>query len=171
MSGKWNNGQAYYLCRFPTEYALANRVSHPKNVYLKEADVLGQGDHWLAELFAPNSVDATLDQLAEQATRLVNPAVHAWAEAARVRIAEYDAEIGQYRASLKAGGDPSVVGPWIAETQAKKVAAQAEIRTTTGQRRMSRDDIAGIVGALGDLTRVVQAADPADRQTSTRSSS
>ena len=35
MSGKWNNGQAYYLCRFPTEYALANRVSHPKNVYLK----------------------------------------------------------------------------------------------------------------------------------------
>jgi hypothetical protein len=57
MSGKWNNGQAYYLCRFPTEYALANRVSHPEHVYLKEADVLGQ--------------------LAEQATRLVNPAVHA----------------------------------------------------------------------------------------------
>jgi site-specific DNA recombinase len=57
MSGKWNNGQAYYLCRFPTEYALANRVSHPEHVYLTEADVLGQ--------------------LAEQATRLVNPAVHA----------------------------------------------------------------------------------------------
>jgi site-specific DNA recombinase len=34
MSGKWNNDQAYYLCRFPTEYALANQVSHPKNVYL-----------------------------------------------------------------------------------------------------------------------------------------
>ena len=32
MSGKWNNDQAYYLCRFPTEYALANHVSHPKNV-------------------------------------------------------------------------------------------------------------------------------------------
>jgi site-specific DNA recombinase len=57
MSGKGNNGQAYYLCRFPTEYALANRVSHPEQVYLKEADVLGQP--------------------AEQATRLVNPAVHA----------------------------------------------------------------------------------------------
>ena len=77
MSGKRNNGQAYYLCRFPTEYALANRVSHPEHVYLKEADVLGQVDHWLAELFARDNVDATLDQLAEQATRLVNPAVHA----------------------------------------------------------------------------------------------
>jgi site-specific DNA recombinase len=30
-----------YLCQFPAEYALANRVSHPKNVYLKEADLVG----------------------------------------------------------------------------------------------------------------------------------
>ena len=52
--------------------------------------MLGQGDHWLAELFAPTQgIAGDLDQLAEQATRLVNPAVHAWAEAARVRIAEY----------------------------------------------------------------------------------
>jgi len=49
-----------------------------------------------------------------------------------VRIAEYDAEISQDRASLRAGGDPGVAGPWIAETQAKKVAAQAEIRNATG---------------------------------------
>jgi hypothetical protein len=28
MSGKWNNDQAYYLCRFPTEYALAKGL-HP----------------------------------------------------------------------------------------------------------------------------------------------
>ena len=53
MSGKWNNDQAYYLCRFPIEYALANRITHPKNVYLREADVLGQVDDWLAEMFAP----------------------------------------------------------------------------------------------------------------------
>ena len=71
MSGKWNNGQAYYLCRFPTEYALANRVSHPKNVYLKEADVLGQVDHWLAELFAPEQRrrDARPARRASDATR------------------------------------------------------------------------------------------------------
>jgi site-specific DNA recombinase len=59
MSGKWNNGQAYYLCRFPTEYALASRVSHPKNVYLKESDVLGHVDGWLTELFAPDGIDDT----------------------------------------------------------------------------------------------------------------
>jgi hypothetical protein len=85
------------------------------------------------------------------------------AEAARVRINEYDAEIGQYRASLKAGGDPAVVGPWIAETQAKKVAAQAEIRAATGHREMGPDDIAAIVADLGDLARVVHDAEPADK--------
>ena len=74
MSGKWNNDQAYYRCRFPAEYALANRVSHPKNVYLREADVLGQVDDWLAELFAPANLDATLDVLAGQAAQLEDPA-------------------------------------------------------------------------------------------------
>jgi hypothetical protein len=56
-----------------------------------------------------------------------------------------------------------VIGPWIAETQAKKVTAQAEIRTATGRRQMSRDDIAAIVAALADLAQVVCEADPADK--------
>ena len=40
---------------------------------------------------------------------------------------------------------------------------QAESRTATGRNWMSRDDIAAIVAALGDLARVVREADPADR--------
>ena len=40
MTGNWNNHQAYYRCRFPAEHALANRVDHPKTVYLREAEVL-----------------------------------------------------------------------------------------------------------------------------------
>lgn len=77
MSGKWNNDQAYYLCRFPDEYAPANRITHPKNVYLREADVLSQVDDWLAELFAPANIDATLDVLARQAAQLEDPATSA----------------------------------------------------------------------------------------------
>jgi site-specific DNA recombinase len=163
MSGKWNNDQAYYLCRFPIEYALANRITHPKNVYLREADVLGQVDDWLAEMFAPANIDATLDVLAGQAAQLEDLATRDKTEAARARIAEYDAQISRYRASLDAGGDPAVIGPWIAETQARKVTAQAEIRTATGRRQMSRDDTAAIVAALADLAQVVREADPADK--------
>jgi hypothetical protein len=82
MSGKWNNDQSYYRCRYPAEYALANKISHPKNVYLKEAGVLGRVDDWLAELFSPGAIDATVTQLAEQAERLEDPAAQARAEAA-----------------------------------------------------------------------------------------
>ena len=111
MSGKWNNDQAHYRCRYPAEYALANKVSHPKNVYLREADVLGDVDGWLAELSAPEAFDATVAQIAEQAERQEDPAAQARAEAARVRIAEYDAQISRYPASIDAGGDPAVIGP------------------------------------------------------------
>jgi site-specific DNA recombinase len=30
MTRNWNNDQAYYRCRFPAAYALANRVEHPR---------------------------------------------------------------------------------------------------------------------------------------------
>ncbi len=163
MSGKWNNDQAYYRCRYPAEYALANRVSHPKNVYLKECDVLGHVDEWLAELFAPDGIDATVNQLAERAEQLQDPAAEVRAAAAHARIAEYDAQISRYRASIDAGGDPAVIGPWIAETQVKKVAAQAETRTATGRRRMSREEMEAVVTALGDLARLIQDADPQDK--------
>lgn len=82
---------------------------------------------------------------------------------AQARIAEYDADIIQYRQSLKAGADPAVVGPWIAETQAKKITAQAEAHTATGRPQMTRDEIAAIVTALGDLVQIVRDADPADK--------
>jgi hypothetical protein len=56
-----------------------------------------------------------------------------------------------------------VIDPWIAETQAQKVAARTEIRSATRQCRMTRDEIAAIVAALGDLVRVIHDADPADK--------
>jgi hypothetical protein len=46
-------------------------------------------------------------------------------------------------------------------TQAKKVAAQAEIRTASGQRQMSHEDVAAVVTAFGDPARIAQNADKA----------
>jgi hypothetical protein len=39
VQGSWNNGRAYYRCRFPAEYAIA-KYKHPKTVYLREDAVL-----------------------------------------------------------------------------------------------------------------------------------
>jgi hypothetical protein len=89
--GNWNNDQAYYRRRFPTEYALANRVDHPKTVYLREADVTGKLDPWLGQAFGPGSLDATLNQLADQAAAGTND-TSARTEAAQARIADLDKE-------------------------------------------------------------------------------
>jgi hypothetical protein len=48
MQSHWVNDAPYYRCRFAAEYALANRVEHPLNVYMSESAVIGEVDGWLA---------------------------------------------------------------------------------------------------------------------------
>jgi site-specific DNA recombinase len=67
MQGNWNNKQAYYRCRFPEQYALANKIDHPKVVYLREAEILEPIDEWLASAFSPTRINATIATLAEHA--------------------------------------------------------------------------------------------------------
>ncbi|MDJ0346549.1 recombinase family protein [Streptomyces sp. PH10-H1] len=49
MQGTWNNDEPYYRCRFPAEYASANEIDHPRNVYLREQSVVGPLTSWLRE--------------------------------------------------------------------------------------------------------------------------
>lgn len=55
----------------------------------------------------------------------------------------------------------AVVTAWIAQTQADRTRAEAELRTTP--RRMSQGEITALVTALGDITTVLRDADPADK--------
>jgi hypothetical protein len=36
MQGLHAHEVAYYRCRFPQEYALTNKITHPRNVILRE---------------------------------------------------------------------------------------------------------------------------------------
>ena len=84
-------------------------------------------------------------------------------EAAQREIAECDAKLRQHRAALEAGADPVLVTSWINETQARRAAAQARLRQSAGQRRMTREEITSLVTALGDIMLVLKEADPADK--------
>ena len=55
MQGHWVRDLTYYRCRFPAEYALADRVEHPLSVYLREDAVIGEVDRWIAREFAPTA--------------------------------------------------------------------------------------------------------------------
>jgi site-specific DNA recombinase len=160
MQGQWNHDRAYYRCRYPREYALANTVEHPPNVYVAEHEVLAPLDSWLAGLFAPDRLADTLRCLHDAQDDRPDPAA---AAAGRI-IAECDAKLARYRSALEAGADPAVVAGWIAETQAARAAAAGPSRPARpANRRMTEQEIASLVDALGGIASVLKAADPADK--------
>lgn len=106
MQGQYNHGAAYYRCRFPQEYALANQVEHPSNVYLREDALTDPLDTWLASAFTPHRLQQTITAMTD-APPLEHPP--ALATAAPAIITDCDTKLERYRAALDAGADPTVV--------------------------------------------------------------
>ncbi len=163
MQSHWARDVPYYRCRFPAEYALANRVQHPLNVYLREDQLIGKVNRWLAREFAPHRLNETIAKLA--AAQLAEPAArpddH---EETALKIAECDRKLTGYRAALDAGASPATVVAWIAETEAEKAGYLAARRPrSTPRRRMSEAEIRAIVDRLADLVSVLADADPNDK--------
>ncbi|MFJ5599939.1 zinc ribbon domain-containing protein [Micromonospora parva] len=160
MQGQYNHGVAYYRCRFPQEYALANEVEHPRNVYLREDALTDPLDEWLASAFTPDHLDQTITAMCDAQPTDTTPQT----AAAQATIAACDAKLAQYRAALDAGADPAPVTGWITQTQAERTRAEADLQTTqqTEPRRMGRSQIADLVRALGDIVGVLRDADKAE---------
>lgn len=159
MQGNWSNEAPYYRCRFPEEYALANRVMHPRNVYIRENAIVPKLDRWLGRLFVPHRVDETLDLLVE--AQRIEPSEHESLAVARRQLAECDRKLAQHRAALEAGADPAVVAGWIREEQAKKIRVEAQLRREPNRRRqLTRDDLAKVMNTMGDAVQLLGKAEP-----------
>ncbi|MFD9894438.1 recombinase zinc beta ribbon domain-containing protein [Amycolatopsis sp. NPDC059027] len=63
MQGQQSKETLYYRCRFPTEYGLANKVRHPRNVYLAERELIEPLDQWLTTAFASHRLTDTIEAL------------------------------------------------------------------------------------------------------------
>jgi hypothetical protein len=74
MQGQHSHGVGYYRCRFPQEYALANSLEHPRNVYLREEALIDPLDRWLLQALSPAHRDHTIAHLAELGERSVEVA-------------------------------------------------------------------------------------------------
>jgi site-specific DNA recombinase len=163
MQSHWAHDVPYYRCRFPAEYALANRVQHPVNVYLREDQLIGEVNGWLAREFAPHRLHKTIVDLAaaQFAEPLPRPDDH---DETALKIAECDRKLSGYRAALDAGASPATVAAWIADTEAEKARYLAARRPSSPRRRrMSEAEIKAIVDRLADLARVLVDADPNDK--------
>lgn len=158
MMGSWNHDEAYYRCRYPTEYALVNAVEHPKTVYVRERVVLPPLDRWLAQVFDPKRLNETAGLIAASE----GPAVadEARAVAARRTVADVERRLDRFREALEAGADPSVVSGWIREAMAERARAERVLDHAPAHRPVTVQDVRALVGELGDLVRVIEQADP-----------
>lgn len=160
---------AYYRCRYPNEYALANHVQHPRNVYVAERDIVPALDNWLLTAFAPHRLADTIRRLhaaqPDAGPRTVVPEI----AAANKIIATCDAKLSQYRAVADAGGDPATVAAWMAEVNAQRAVALAQRDKATAQehapRRLTEDDIRRLVGSFDDVRTTLRDARNEDKST------
>ena len=168
MQGQQSNGKSHYRCRYPKDYALANHVQHPDNVYVKEEDLLPVIDQWLVKLFAPHRIGDTIRTMADNAAALTEPApaTEPTADVA-AKIADCDAKLDKYRAALEAGVDAETVGGWIAAVKAERAVllagTTAERARANPQARLSEEAIKNMIKALGDIRAVIENAAPEDK--------
>ncbi|OHV73963.1 hypothetical protein BCD48_32900 [Pseudofrankia sp. BMG5.36] len=162
MQGHTARGVAYYRCRYPQEYALANTVSHPTTVYIREDAILPTLDSWLARALAPPRLSRTLDTMLAAQTRTTSDLA---LEQARRAIEDSNAKLARYRAALDAGADPTVVTGWIAQAQADKTVAERDLRQARqGQeRQLTREEISGLVETLGDVAAALAEVEPVEK--------
>ena len=161
MQSHWANSAPYYRCRFPAEYALANRVTHPLNVCLREDAILADVDGWLTREFAPHRLRQTIaDLVAAQDQGAIRPDDH---EETGHKIAACDHKLAQYRAALDAGASPVTVAGWIAETEGERTRHEMRLRQSATRARMSEEEIEAMIGRLGGLAVTLHDADPDDK--------
>ena len=166
MQGQYSNHGSYYRCRYPKEYALASHVRHPGNVYLREADILPAIDKWLSVIFAPHRLTQTIREMQAAQAPAAAPGPAAASEDTRAIIADCDARLARYQATLDAGADPQAVAEWTRQVKAERAAALARDASQTrrqASRQLTEDDIRALITALGNLRDVIRDAGPAEK--------
>ncbi|GEM31093.1 putative recombinase [Nocardia neocaledoniensis NBRC 108232] len=164
MQGSWNHDHAHYRCRYPAEYALANTIDHRPSVYLREDQLIGPLDAWLAQTFHPDHIEDTLTAL-----QAAPPDHSTETDSIEQLIKTFDRKLDRYREALDAGADPATVAAWTQETQAQRreaVARLSVLNNSTGLKPdLSRENIRTLVDSLGGMLQVLRHADADDKNT------
>ncbi|WP_080644102.1 recombinase family protein [Salinispora arenicola] len=160
---------AYYRCRYPNEYALANHIQHPRNIYVAERDIVPALDNWLLTVFAPHRLTDTIRRLHAAQPHTEPDTATPNITAANKIIAACDAKLLQYRAIADAGGDAATIATWIAEVNAQRGAALAQRDTATAQKqapdRLTENDIRRLVGSFDNIRNALRDARSEDKRT------
>ena len=150
----------YYRCRFPAEYAIANKIDHPRNVFVREREVLPDLDDWLATEFAPRRIEATIEQMAaaqdnrEASSRASSR--HTGRSAERRKWLATGLRLMRAATSRRSASGS-------ARVKAERLQAEAALRGTTAQARLTSGEIKAIVERFTSIAAVIRDAGPADK--------
>jgi hypothetical protein len=102
MQGSWNNRTLNYRCRFASEYAMTEAISHPLNVYVRQDAIEPLLDQWLIGVFDADNVQETCVSLAA-ANCAMSDGDLAREKAARLTLTDCDRRLSRYRQVLDEG--------------------------------------------------------------------
>jgi site-specific DNA recombinase len=143
-----------------------HEISHPPALYLREDQIVTPIDRFLREELTGRTLTESLRRVADAQYRAAVAAYDTAGEIEKLRqaIADADAKIDRYRATLDAGGDPALIAGWITEATALKKAAQVRLGATeVPPQRMTDEQLDTIADAFNDLFKLLRDADPRDK--------
>ncbi|MFC4084935.1 hypothetical protein [Amycolatopsis samaneae] len=103
---------------------------------------------WIGELFHPDNVDRTVDQLVEhqQVGRSSGQR-----DKVRERLTAAETKLHRLQAAIEAGAEPVALVDSLNRAQAEKAAAEAELANMTEPSALDRAEIYAMVDSLGDV--------------------
>ncbi|MFN0029302.1 MAG: recombinase family protein [Acidimicrobiales bacterium] len=162
MQASWNHGTAYYRCKFPSEYAVAED-KHAKTVYVREDAVLPRLDEWICELFDEMHFEGTCASLASAGE--IEPDEDPGRELVlRRQLKECEAKLAKYRTLLEQQPDITIVGSWIAEVERERKRLERELGRKPTTNKLTTNEIRALVGRLREIVSVLAEASPQDKR-------
>jgi site-specific DNA recombinase len=162
MQASWNNGRAYYRCKFPAEYAITEQ-QHAKTVYVREDAIVPSLDIWIGSLFAEAHLEATCEALAAAGDLDLSAGEGHQLELHR-QLRECDGKLDRYRALLEQDNNITVIASWIAEVERERRAVERQLGRKPASRTHTAAEIRALVRQLTDIVAVLADADPADKR-------
>lgn len=129
---------------------------------MREDHIFSQLDGWLAGVFGPDTLDATLGALVAAAEEPDSARPAATTAACRAVI-DCDARIARYRSALEVGADPVLVAGWLAEVQAERAVLDRQLRDRPTAGPLRREDLAEMVRRHSAAGTPLNRAEPQDK--------
>ncbi|MGY4765850.1 hypothetical protein ACXC9Q_02900 [Kribbella sp. CWNU-51] len=158
MEGAMRRNTEFWRCAARTlAPGSSASLEHPPTVYLRMDQLSTKVNDWIAKLFSPEYLDATVEELAA-AVEDDGPADRAESDFKR-RIAA-EATMSRLRHALEAGWDPAELTTQYNAAVAEKRSAEVGLATIEYPERLTSNEIRAMVDQLGDIARALDRANP-----------